>query len=229
MRPAAASGRRRRLLTKEASRGPAATTKVAPRSHGSGRRGDSRLLPSLGKPHRYTESRMDRPPPHVHGKEGVVGLSPTEGFGLLPARRAFLLSVPARCGRFGAHRASTNVHRALRRGCRAAGLHARGRRGRGRSGGRTWSGSHPCSGRGRRWSCRHGARRSRRCAVDRRCAGTARSRQRAGPASSRGCGSCAGRGCRRGARTRPGRWGPERGRARRADRRARCSSPSRRG
>jgi hypothetical protein len=29
-----------------------------------------RLPPKHVKPHRYAESRMDRPPPHVHGKEG---------------------------------------------------------------------------------------------------------------------------------------------------------------
>ena len=142
-------------------------------------------------------------------------------------------SLPVVCsGEMWSLRRPPSVHERPPRlpgGRRAAGLRARGRRGRGgRSGGRSWSGSHPCSGRGRRWRCRHGARRSRRCAGDRRCAGTDRFRQRAGPASSRGRRG-AGRGSRRGARTRSGRRGPERGRARRADRRARWSPPSRRG
>jgi hypothetical protein len=59
---------------------------------------------------------------------------------------------------------------------RAGGSRARVRRGRGgRSGGRSWSGWRPCSGKGRRWRCRHGARRWRRCVGDRRsCAGQRR-------------------------------------------------------
>jgi hypothetical protein len=59
---------------------------------------------------------------------------------------------------------------------RAGGLHARVRRARsGRNGGRSWSGWRPCSERGRRWRCRHGARRLRRCGEDRRPSAEARS------------------------------------------------------
>jgi hypothetical protein len=42
----------------------------------------------------------------------------------------------------------------------------------------------PCSGRVRRWRCRHAARRSQRCAADRRCGGTARSRPQSVRASN---------------------------------------------
>ena len=35
---------------------------------------------------------MSRPPPHIHGKEGVVGSSPTEGFAQLLQNRAIGLS-----------------------------------------------------------------------------------------------------------------------------------------
>jgi hypothetical protein len=41
---------------------------------------------------RYAQTRMGRPPPHVHGKEGVDGSSPSEGFSKRPANRPFLLS-----------------------------------------------------------------------------------------------------------------------------------------
>src|SRR5918999_1561909 len=50
----------------------AATTKVAPRSHGNTRRDHLRWPATGGIPRHYTETRMSRPPPHVHGKEGVV-------------------------------------------------------------------------------------------------------------------------------------------------------------
>jgi hypothetical protein len=80
---------------------------------------------------------------------------------------------------------------------RAAGSHARVHRGRGgRNAGRSWSSWRPCSGRARRWKCRHGARRWRRCVEDRRPCVEVRSRQHAAPASTRGYGSCAGRGSR---------------------------------
>jgi hypothetical protein len=52
-----------------------------------------------------------RPPFRSHGKEGVDGSSPSEGFRLSPAQRLFPLSCWARFGLFGVHRASTNVHR----------------------------------------------------------------------------------------------------------------------
>jgi hypothetical protein len=53
---------------------------VAPRSHGHAKRDHARLLATAANPHDYAEFRMDRPPPHVHGKEGVDGSSPSEGF-----------------------------------------------------------------------------------------------------------------------------------------------------
>src|SRR5918999_679901 len=49
----------------------AATTKVAPRSHGNTRRDHLRWPATGGIPRHYTETRMSRPPPHVHGKEEV--------------------------------------------------------------------------------------------------------------------------------------------------------------
>src|SRR5262245_41231756 len=44
--------------------------RVAPRSHGHAKRDDVRLLPTGTKSHRRAQTRMSRPPPHVHGKEG---------------------------------------------------------------------------------------------------------------------------------------------------------------
>jgi hypothetical protein len=66
----------------------------------------------------------------------------------------------------------------------------------GRNAGRSWSGWRPCSGRGRRSRCRHGARRWRRCVGDRRSCALGRFLRRAVRASSGGRGSCAGRGSR---------------------------------
>jgi hypothetical protein len=65
---------------------------VAPRSHGHARRANTRRLARSKNPHRYAETRMNRPPPHVHGKEGVDGSSPSEG-SKRPANHNFLLSV----------------------------------------------------------------------------------------------------------------------------------------
>src|SRR6266536_4960421 len=42
---------------------------VAPGSHGGAKRGDARSFPRPASPHHDTESRMSRPPPHVHCKE----------------------------------------------------------------------------------------------------------------------------------------------------------------
>ena len=53
---------------------------VAPRSHRHAKRADLRLRPRLANRRRYAQTRMGRPPPHVHGKEGVDGSSPSEGF-----------------------------------------------------------------------------------------------------------------------------------------------------
>jgi hypothetical protein len=66
-----------------------------------------------------------------------------------------------------------------------------------RSGGRSWSGWRSCSGRDRRWRCRHGARRWQRCVGDRTSCAKARFQPRPARASTLGCGSCAGRGSRR--------------------------------
>ena len=51
------------------------------------------------------------------------------------------------------------------------------------------AGARPCSGRGRRWRCRHGVRRSRRCVGDRRSCVEVRSRRHVVPASTRGYGT----------------------------------------
>ena len=48
---------------------------------------------------------------HLHGKEGVDGSSPSEGFALLPAQRPVPLSSSAASSFLSVHRASTNVHR----------------------------------------------------------------------------------------------------------------------
>jgi hypothetical protein len=51
---------------------------VAPGSHGSGKRGDSRQRGKGSSRHGYAQTRMNRPPPHVHGKEAAPGSSPGE-------------------------------------------------------------------------------------------------------------------------------------------------------
>jgi hypothetical protein len=52
---------------------------VAPRSHGHEKRDDRRRAATSRIPPHYAQTRMRRPPPHVHGKEGVDGSSPSEG------------------------------------------------------------------------------------------------------------------------------------------------------
>ena len=47
----------------------------------------------------------------AYGKEGVDGSSPSEGFGLLPAHRLFVLSGSAGVRSFDVHAESTSVHR----------------------------------------------------------------------------------------------------------------------
>src|SRR6266545_4529896 len=65
-----------------------------------------------------------------------------------------------------------------------AGLCARVRRARGgRNGGRSWSGWLPCSARGRRLTCRHGARRLRTYGGARRRGAAARCPPRSGGGS----------------------------------------------
>jgi hypothetical protein len=54
--------------------------RVAPRSHGRVKGDDARLRATRTNPHRSSQTRMNRPPPHLHGKEGVDGSSPSEGF-----------------------------------------------------------------------------------------------------------------------------------------------------
>jgi hypothetical protein len=116
----------------------------------------------------------------VHGKKGVDGSSPSEGFrvsscsanvavvwadGARPPRRPRSVHQRPPWTLPGTQLVE-QVDRVL---ASVAGEVAV-------SSGRSWSGWRPCSGRGRRWRCRHGARRLRRCAGDRRpCAG-ARSR-----------------------------------------------------
>src|SRR5205823_14274574 len=65
---------------------------VAPGSHGHANRDETRLLATPANPHHYAQSRMNPPPPHVHGKEGVDGSSPSEGFAETPANQPFDLS-----------------------------------------------------------------------------------------------------------------------------------------
>src|SRR6266702_1847074 len=55
----------------------------------------------------------DRPPATFHGKEGVDGSSPSEGFRFLPAQVLVPFSGSATNSRFDVHPASTNVHRLL--------------------------------------------------------------------------------------------------------------------
>ena len=67
------------------NRDPADEPEAAPGSHGHAKRGETRLLATPANQLHHAGSRMGRPPPHVHGKEGVDGSSPSEGFSFLPA------------------------------------------------------------------------------------------------------------------------------------------------
>src|SRR5262245_4621804 len=61
-------------------------------SHGHAKRDDPRRLATSRIPLHSTRSRLDRPPPHVHGKEGVDGSSPSEGLTKCPANWTFRVS-----------------------------------------------------------------------------------------------------------------------------------------
>lgn len=52
---------------------------VAPGSHGHENRDETQILATPANPRHYVETRLNRPPPHVHGKEAVPGSSPGEG------------------------------------------------------------------------------------------------------------------------------------------------------
>jgi hypothetical protein len=71
---------------------PAGDAEVAPRSHGHAKGDDPRRLATSRIRHHYVQTRKGRPPPHVHGKEGVDGSSPSEGL-TIPGNRQFVLSV----------------------------------------------------------------------------------------------------------------------------------------
>jgi hypothetical protein len=133
--------------------------------------------------------------------------------------RVLLLSACFRCLVWRRPRASASMQRppastvdvVPRSARRAGGSPARVRRARGdRNGGRSWWVWRPCSGRGRRSRCRHGARMSRTCVGDRRPCPLARSQQRVARASTRGYGSCAGRGSCQVRRVTPTRRRPAR-------------------
>jgi len=72
---------------------PASLPEGVPGSHRLAKPAEARLRPSRSKPHHHAEAGMTRPPPHVHGKEGVDGSSPSEGFTKVPAKRHVLLPV----------------------------------------------------------------------------------------------------------------------------------------
>ena len=59
--------------------------------HENAKRGDSRLPATGSNRHDHAETRINRPPPHFNGKEGVSGSSPEEGFHLPPVNRGVLL------------------------------------------------------------------------------------------------------------------------------------------
>jgi hypothetical protein len=67
----------------------------------------------------------DQLPEAFHGKEGVSGSSPEEGFEFLPAWALLPLSALAPIADFGVHRTSTSVHRGR---CAAARRNPQGRR-----------------------------------------------------------------------------------------------------
>ena len=69
--------------------------RVAPGSHAHAKRDEPRRLATPANPRHYAETRMSRPPPNVHGKEGVDGSSPSEGFAEVPASGPVLLPVSA--------------------------------------------------------------------------------------------------------------------------------------
>jgi hypothetical protein len=92
--------------------------RVAPRSHDPAKRDNTRQPPTHQNPHGYAQTRMSRPPPHVHGKEGVDGSSPSEGLYESPANRYIVLPVVARY-RFVA---------GMRRRSRSSRIHGRSQR-----------------------------------------------------------------------------------------------------
>src|SRR6185436_3834948 len=69
---------------------------------------------SLARPHRgyhpRTNALLAQLVEHLHGKEGVSGSSPEEGFALPPAHLSFPFSGPTPAGVFGILAASTSVH-----------------------------------------------------------------------------------------------------------------------
>jgi hypothetical protein len=77
------TGHRRKRALPQASDDRA---QVAPGSHGHAKRDGTRIRANHADPHHYAQTRMSRPPPHVHGKEGVDGSSPSEGFWRLARR-----------------------------------------------------------------------------------------------------------------------------------------------
>ena len=104
--------------------------RVAPGSHGHAKRDGSRLLATRAKPHRYAQTRMRRPPPHVHGKEGVDGSSPSDCLNKSPVNGEFVLPVVARFRFFagtrrvhvgtGGHSRARTASRDTAYGCRWA-------------------------------------------------------------------------------------------------------------
>src|SRR3954451_4466990 len=73
---------------------PTSPAQVAPGSHEYAERDQRRLVATPAIPRRYAQTRINRPPPHVHGKEGVNGSSPAEG-SAKASKWPFLL--PQRC------------------------------------------------------------------------------------------------------------------------------------
>jgi hypothetical protein len=90
---AAIASRRRRPTALATTRG-SLCDEVAPGSHGHAKRDDVRLFATGAKPRHFAETRMSRPPPHVHGKEGVDGSSPSEGSAKAPVIGAFSIDCP---------------------------------------------------------------------------------------------------------------------------------------
>jgi hypothetical protein len=80
--------------------------RVAPGSHDHANRDHARRSARHANPHRCTRSRMSRPP-HVHGKEGVDGSSPSEGFAKPPQMSGFLRLFVVRVGDVKSHRGRT--------------------------------------------------------------------------------------------------------------------------
>jgi len=73
----------------------------APRVHENAKRDDPRLPATAENRHGHVETRINRPPPHFNGKEGVDGSSPSEGSAKGPEIGSFTFASTCRSSNVG--------------------------------------------------------------------------------------------------------------------------------